>query len=133
MSTSGAVANNTVVKSRSTRLMLFPAPGYTSRVLMKVWRWVTSRSSGILTRGAARRLRVMETVALGEKRFVSILHVDGEQFLVGGSSSHIVLLAKLDPKAEGLDPESFERVLSRTNCRAAGIESVSYSGNEVTQ
>ncbi|HEX5284304.1 MAG TPA: flagellar biosynthetic protein FliO [Bryocella sp.] len=55
-----------------------------------------SRSHAVLVRRASRRLSVNETVSLGEKRFVSILSVDGEQFLVGGSSSNVVLLAKLD-------------------------------------
>jgi len=59
-----------------------------------------------------RRLRVAETVSFGEKRFVSILQVDGEQFLVGGSPSNIVLLAKLEGKPDAVG-EGFESVFSR--------------------
>ena len=64
--------------------------------LASVSRWMRSGSRALLAGRASRRLSVSETVSLGEKRFVSILCVDGEQFLVGGSSSNIVLLAKLD-------------------------------------
>ena len=47
--------------------------------------------------GAHRRLQVTETVQLGEKRFVAILRVDGEQFLIGGSATGVSLLSNLQP------------------------------------
>jgi len=93
-------------------------------------KWITRQSSSILTRGVDRRLRVAETVSLGEKRFVSILQVDGEQFLVGGSSSNVVLLAKLEPSAVGA--EAFGDVLSRTNC-SAEVTPACRNANEVTR
>jgi len=95
-------------------------------------KWITRQSSSILTRGVDRRLRVAETVSLGEKRFVSILQVDGEQFLVGGSSSNVVLLAKLETSAAGLGPESFGDVLSRTN-GSAEVTPARGHANEVTR
>ena len=55
-----------------------------------------------------RRLHVQETVQLGEKRFVSILRVDGEQFLIGGSAGGITLLASMQPEAAAV---SFATVL----------------------
>ncbi len=45
---------------------------------------------------SARRLRVSETVSLGDKRFVSIVQVDGAQILVGSSAGNVSLLAILD-------------------------------------
>ncbi len=48
----------------------------------------------------AKRLRVIETVALGEKRFAAVLQVDGVQFLVGGGAGTVVLLATLPAAAE---------------------------------
>lgn len=48
------------------------------------------------TRGAARQhLRVCETVSLGEKRFVAVVQVDQERFLVGGAANCIAMLARL--------------------------------------
>jgi flagellar biogenesis protein FliO len=68
-------------------------------------------SNGVLSAHSSRRLKVVETVSLGEKRFVSILHIDGEEFLLGGSASSVVVLAKLD-SAAGIG-QPFGSVLSR--------------------
>ncbi len=48
-----------------------------------------------LLKTKTRRLRVAETVSLGEKRFVSIIEVDGVSFLIGGGTSNLALLAQL--------------------------------------
>lgn len=85
--------------------------------LLSVRKCLTRYSSGVLARRMPRRLRVAETVSLGEKRFVSILQVDGEQFLVGGSPSSVVLLAKLEGKPEVVG-EGFENVISRLDSDA---------------
>jgi hypothetical protein len=42
-----------------------------------------------------KRLRVSETISLGEKRFVAILAVEGREFLIGGGVSGMSLLAQL--------------------------------------
>ena len=42
-----------------------------------------------------KRLRVCESVSLGEKRFVAVVEVGDEQYLVGGSSHSICMLAPL--------------------------------------
>jgi flagellar biogenesis protein FliO len=70
-------------------------------------------SNGALSARSSRRLRVVETVSLGEKRFVSILHIDGEEFLLGGSASSLVVLAKLDAAVAAAEP--FGSVLLREN------------------
>jgi len=43
-----------------------------------------------------KQLRVLETVSLGEKRFVSLLQVEGSKFLIGGGSNGVALLTQLD-------------------------------------
>jgi flagellar biogenesis protein FliO len=45
---------------------------------------------------AARRLQLVEMQQLGEKRFVAILRVGGEELLIGGAAQSVSLLAKLD-------------------------------------
>jgi flagellar biogenesis protein FliO len=57
---------------------------------------------------AKKRLRVCETVSLGEKRFIAVIQVDGEQFLVGGSSSSVSTLAHLE------QPHGFPEALRRS-------------------
>jgi flagellar biogenesis protein FliO len=63
--------------------------------LMRMWNWIQQKFSVQRTR---KRLRVCESVSLGEKRFVAVIQVDGEQFLVGGSSNSVSTLARLDRK-----------------------------------
>jgi hypothetical protein len=62
-------------------------------LLRSGWRWLETKRTQQLT---SRRLRVTETVSLGEKRSVSIVQVDGAQFLIGSSASSVQLLAVLD-------------------------------------
>ena len=44
----------------------------------------------------ARKLRLCESLALGERRFVAVIEFEQRQFLVGGTGQSLVLLAKLD-------------------------------------
>jgi len=100
--------------------------------LLSVRKCLTRYSSDVLVRRMPRRLRVAETVSLGEKRFVSILQVDGEQFLVGGSSSNIVLLAKLEGKPEVVG-QDFENIISRLDSGAIGLRARLNGPSEVAQ
>jgi flagellar biogenesis protein FliO len=74
-------------------------------LLSRVWRWVQARR---VERSSDKRLRVAETVSLGEKRFVAVVQVDGRHFLVAGGPANIALLAQLDTN------EPFEDVLKKT-------------------
>ena len=71
--------------------------------LGEAWNWMQKLGS----RPTKKRLRVCESVSLGEKRFVAVIEVDGEQFLVGGASSSVVTLARLEPTPD------FSEVLKR--------------------
>ncbi len=61
--------------------------------LRSAWKWLERRRSAHF---AARRLHVTETLSLGEKRFVSIIEVDGTQYLIGGSAENVQLLTRLE-------------------------------------
>ena len=45
---------------------------------------------------APKRLRVLETVTLGDKRLVAVIQAAGRRFLVGGGPSGVSLLTALD-------------------------------------
>jgi hypothetical protein len=79
-------ATPSVVREQ-TRQVPRPAPN----PLGRAWTWLQSKYA--LT--ATRRLRVAETVSLGEKRFVALVCVEGREFLVGGGASGVSLLAQL--------------------------------------
>jgi flagellar biogenesis protein FliO len=55
-------------------------------------------------RRSARRLRLSETLSLGEKRFLAVVQFQQQEFLVGGTGNSIALLARLD--APGVTPHS---------------------------
>ena len=74
-------------------------------LLSRAWGWLQARH---VVRSSIRRLRVAETVSLGEKRFVAVVQVDGRHFLLAGGPTNIVLLAQLDAK------DAFEDVLKKT-------------------
>lgn len=47
-----------------------------------------------------RRLRLCETLALGEKRFLAVVSFKQQEFLVGGTSHSIALLTRLTGQEE---------------------------------
>lgn len=69
-------------------------------MMQTAWRWVESKRSQQI---ASKRLRVAETISLGEKRTISIVTVDGAQYLIGSSSGGVQLLTRLDPQTTEQD------------------------------
>jgi hypothetical protein len=68
--------------------------------VQQVWNWLRqSRLSVFAQRN--RRLRLSETLSLGEKRFVSLIEVDNVCFLIGSSTQSVTLLAQLPRSSEG--------------------------------
>jgi len=51
---------------------------------------------GFERRRSARRLRLSETLSLGEKRFLAVVQFQQQEFLVGGTGTSIALLARLN-------------------------------------
>jgi len=47
-----------------------------------------------------RRLRLCESLSLGEKRFVAVVDYEGQRFLIGGGTQSISLLAQLGETPE---------------------------------
>ncbi len=74
-----------------------------SGTLQLAWKWLERKRTLQL---ASRRLRIAETISLGEKRSVSIVQVDGAQFLIGCSAGSVQLLAVLDKKDSVIDCSS---------------------------
>ena len=82
--------------------------GIAGGALWALRRWGIKRLPG--TGGS--RLQVEETLALGDRRFVSILRAEEERFLVALSPGGITLLSRLERPAPDLEP-SFAAVLAR--------------------
>lgn len=65
--------------------------GICSDALTRAWSFLHAKYKTSTTK----RLRVSETISLGEKRFVAIVAVEGREFLIGGGVSGMSLLAQL--------------------------------------
>jgi flagellar biogenesis protein FliO len=62
--------------------------GFVSRAIA----WILKRTK---TQHARKMLKVCESVSLGEKRFVAVVQVADERFLIGGASTSVSMLARL--------------------------------------
>ncbi len=68
------------------------SPGAAWAVALKnSWQWVRSA----VKPRQVRRLRVCETLSLGERRFLAVIEFNRQEFLVGGSGNSLALLARL--------------------------------------
>ena len=72
--------------------------------LRRVFSWLQKS----YTLGTTKQLRVSETVSLGEKRFVAILHEENRKFLIGGGASSVTLLTQLDAVNESVNSSASE-------------------------
>lgn len=63
------------------------------------WRAFRLRAAQKLLQPRNRRIRVAETVSLGEKRFLAIVEVDGGAYLIGGGASTVALVTALRPSS----------------------------------
>ena len=70
------------------------------RLWAELWKAIRMAWQRILgsTRRPDRRLRLAETLGLGERRFVAVVEFDEARFLVGGTSASLVLLARLEDR-----------------------------------
>jgi flagellar biogenesis protein FliO len=67
---------------------------------------------GRMPGGGGGKLRVEETLALGDRRYVSILDAEGERFLIALTPQGISLISRLDPGERG-EPDTFDEAMSR--------------------
>jgi flagellar biogenesis protein FliO len=66
-----------------------------------------------MRRGSERRLRLSESLPLGDRRFVAVVQYGQARFLLGGTSSSLVLLTRLEDGSG--DDMSMNRVSPATS------------------
>lgn len=54
-----------------------------------------SFSRGIAVHRRRRQLHLVESLSLGERRFLAVVMIEGEKFLVGGGGNSLSLLTRL--------------------------------------
>jgi flagellar biogenesis protein FliO len=67
-----------------------------------------------------RVLIVRDTASLGEKRFVAVVEVGSERYLIGGSANSVTLLASLRDEAPA--PDRFSALLEESAKRSVTIQ-----------
>jgi flagellar biogenesis protein FliO len=70
-----------------------------SGLLSRAWSWLQKNNKF----SVAKQLRVAETISLGEKRFVALVDIDGQKFLIGGGASGVSLLTQLGANDSAAD------------------------------
>jgi flagellar biogenesis protein FliO len=83
----------------------------------QAWKPVRALWQRILSfsRRPPRRLRLCESLPLGERRFVAVVEFEESRFLLGGTSASLVLLARLDKQAiEAASSDAPARTLPST-------------------
>jgi len=70
-----------------------PPPGaILPGLVQNLWQWVRSA----VRPKKVRRLRVCETLPLGERRFLAVIEFDRQEFLVAGTGTSLTLLARVE-------------------------------------
>ena len=67
--------------------------------LMRAGNWLLALLRRWRTR-PVRQLRLCETLALGERRFLAVVEFGPHKFLIGGTGNSVVMLARLPATAE---------------------------------
>ncbi len=86
-------------------------PRQLKNLAASAWQWLVAKRR---LHFGAKRLRISETVSLGEKRFVAILELDGQQFLVGGAPGSIAIMAQLSQEESAAKAAAHPRPERRT-------------------
>jgi len=92
-----------------------PAPVTASRRfehlshLLLRW-WAGIRQAFKASAASQRQLRLCDMTQLGDKRFVAVIQVEQERFLIGGAANSVALLARLSERpASSLETGGPER------------------------
>jgi flagellar biogenesis protein FliO len=67
---------------------------FSARVLWERLKGLGQRTLRV-RRSAPKSLRLRDSLPLGERRFVAVVECEQERFLIGGTSSSVVLLSRL--------------------------------------
>jgi flagellar biogenesis protein FliO len=77
---------------------------------VKLCRTLKQYVKPVLKQRRDRKLELLEVQQLGEKRFLAIVRVDKQQYLIGGGAASVLLLAELGPGANRvLSPRPFSQ------------------------
>jgi flagellar biogenesis protein FliO len=80
-------------------------PQWMPQLAAAMWRALQRRVAASCAR-RARRLRLRETLMLGDRRFLAVVECDGQEMIIGGSAHSITLLTRLSLPGDRTDGAS---------------------------
>jgi len=89
----------------------------TPSTLHKAFAWLRKNYN----QRSVKKLRVAETVSLGEKRFVAIVQVEDRKYLIGGGASGVSLLTALDEARVNMTETALNAEVSQSLPRLRGV------------
>jgi hypothetical protein len=78
---------------QSESFIVNPSP--VAGLLRSFWGSLAKLSHRMLARREPRRLRLCETISLGNRGYLAVVRYDEQQFLVGGTTVSVALIAQL--------------------------------------
>lgn len=69
------------------------------RLVRRGWMCVAAQQAALVKARTVKRMRVVENVSLGDRRFVALVRVDEREFLIGTSAAGVAMLSELKPAA----------------------------------
>lgn len=69
--------------------------------LYALLQWIKKGFNAIHVKRSEKRMQLLETLTLGEKRFVAVIQVDQQKFMIGGAANSVTLLTPLQSPVPG--------------------------------
>lgn len=113
------MAEHRIAPAKQQRVRRVPSAAKRSWMIA-AQRMLLSRALSWLRGGSVpgKRLRVLETASLGEKRLVAIIQADGGRFLVGCGATGVSLLTRLDQTQNSVSaPDPVVAFVGPAECR----------------
>ncbi len=100
-----------VRKPRLPRKPVAPAGTLAARIFARLVKSLRQLVKQLIKpRRRRRKLELLEMQQLGEKRFVAVVRVGKQKFLIGGAASSVSLLAEIDShRTTAIPPRPFDR------------------------
>jgi flagellar biogenesis protein FliO len=89
-------------------LSISETPQLQGSLMRTIWTQLRSAWQGVRIQRRQRRLRLSESVSLGEKRLIALVEFEGQRFLVAATSERISLLQSLG-SASSEDTQAADR------------------------
>lgn len=115
-----SMANRPKKRSFFARTALRRTRQFAATASLSLFRFVRSSLLRLQVKRQEKFLVVRDTTSLGEKRFVAVIEVGSERYLIGGSANSVALLASL--RDQPAPPDHFSAVLRDSTKRSVAIQ-----------